>query len=82
MGKNKYRITFFSQYGALSYSRLLQKEGIPSISKPVPRHLSSSCGICLEVETDINILDRITDDIERVYLLKEDSQEVLLLENE
>lgn len=67
MVKNKYLILFFTQYGAINYSRLLKKTGIENITRPVPRALSSSCGICVETETEKDILEFLTDDVEGIY---------------
>ncbi|MEW6082031.1 MAG: DUF3343 domain-containing protein [Bacillota bacterium] len=43
-------VTFPSTYWALRAERLLKEYGIPVTLRPVPRTMSSSCGICLEVE--------------------------------
>lgn len=67
MEQNKYVILFFTQYGAIHYAKLLKKEGIESITKPVPRTLSSSCGICVETTTSADILNFITEDVEFIY---------------
>lgn len=69
MGKNKYLVLFFTQYGAISYKKLLAKHGYPSITKPVPRALSSSCGISVEAELspDVDILNLVTEDVEYIY---------------
>lgn len=80
MEKNKHLILFFTQYGAIHYARLLKKEGIESITKPVPRSLSSSCGICVEVKTEKRILDFITEDVEFIYRIGDDGSFELLFE--
>jgi len=43
-------VTFSSTYWALRAERLLKDQGMPVTLRPVPRTMSSSCGICLEVE--------------------------------
>ena len=43
---NKFIATFHSQFGAMSYYRTLKKQEIPARLMPVPRKLSSTCGIC------------------------------------
>lgn len=35
---------------ALRAEKLLRREGVPGRLIPVPRHLSSDCGVCLRVE--------------------------------
>jgi len=37
----------------LKAEKILQKEGLPYKLIPVPRHISSDCGICLRFETAI-----------------------------
>lgn len=82
MEKNKYIVLFFTQYGAIHYARLLKKEGIDSVTKPVPRTLSSSCGICVETVMSQDITDFITEDIERIYRVSADGTFDKLYENE
>lgn len=74
MEQNKYVILFFTQYGAIHYAKLLKKEGIESVTKPVPRVLSSSCGICVETTTCANLLDFITEDVEFIYRMTPQEQ--------
>lgn len=45
-----YIATFFSHYGAVTYQKQCEKEGIASCLAPVPRTLSSSCGTCVRCE--------------------------------
>lgn len=40
-------VLFHSTSGALLAEKLLKKEGIVYKIIPVPRHLSSDCGVCL-----------------------------------
>ena len=42
-------ILFFSTGHALKAEKALQKAGISCKLIPVPRHLSSDCGVCLRV---------------------------------
>ena len=43
-------VLFYSTSGALQAEKLLKKEGVTTKLIPVPRHLSSDCGICLRFE--------------------------------
>jgi hypothetical protein len=43
-------VLFYSISGALQAEKLLKKEGITTKLIPVPRQLSSDCGICLRFE--------------------------------
>jgi hypothetical protein len=38
---------FYSTSGALMAEKLFKREGIPHKIIPVPRHISSDCGVCL-----------------------------------
>jgi hypothetical protein len=40
-------VLFHSTSGALMAEKLLKKEGIEYKLIPVPRHLSSDCGVCI-----------------------------------
>ena len=42
-------LLFYSTSHALRAETLLGKAGIPNKLIPVPRHLSSDCGVCLRV---------------------------------
>ena len=45
---NEYGVVLFqSTSGALMAEKLLKKEGITYKIIPVPRHLSSDCGVCI-----------------------------------
>lgn len=43
-------VLFHSISGALRAERLLMAEGLPLKCVPVPRHLSSDCGICVRID--------------------------------
>jgi hypothetical protein len=46
--ENSYGVLLFhSTSGALRAEKLLKKEGIAYKIIPVPRHLSSDCGVCI-----------------------------------
>ncbi len=79
MEKNKYIVLFFTQYGAINYSRLLEAEGIGNEMKPVPRILSSSCGVCVEFVLDRqgDIENLLTEDVEYVYRAEKDSYKMI-----
>lgn len=38
---------FYSTSGALMAEKLFKREGIPHKIIPVPRHISSDCGVCI-----------------------------------
>ena len=46
--ENSYIVAlFYSTSGALMAEKLFKKEGISHKIIPVPRHISSDCGVCL-----------------------------------
>ena len=51
-------VLFHSTSGALRAEKLLKKEGIAYKIIPVPRHLSSDCGVCLRFESQDETLVR------------------------
>ncbi len=65
-----YLALFFTQSGAIKFSRAAAVRGISSEMQAVPRKLSASCGTAVKFfyEGDVNTL--ITEDIERLYEIK------------
>lgn len=45
-------VLFYSVSGALRAERLIKEAGITCKLIPVPRHLSSDCGLCLRFRTE------------------------------
>lgn len=43
----EYITTFYAHFGAMRFFRELKQQGINGKLMPVPRRLSSSCGICV-----------------------------------
>ena len=46
----KYLATFHTHFGAMKFNRHCIKEGVSVKMAPVPRELSSSCGVCVRFE--------------------------------
>jgi hypothetical protein len=67
----KYIATFFTHSGAIKYQRYLKKNNIPVDLMPVPRKISSSCGVAAAFQTDWDIKKIISEDIETIYLVEE-----------
>lgn len=68
----KYVITFHSVHFVMKAEALLKKEHIPVHLIPIPRHVSSDCGIALEVsennrERIIKILENNQFNIESIH---------------
>jgi hypothetical protein len=44
--------TFYTHYGAMLFHKHCETANIPSKLAPVPRELSSSCGVCVKFKSD------------------------------
>ncbi|KUO50736.1 MAG: hypothetical protein APF76_15680 [Desulfitibacter sp. BRH_c19] len=54
-----YIITFSSTYQALNFEKKFLSTKLIFTLRPVPREISSSCGIAAQIETDENAIDSI-----------------------
>ena len=63
----EYTVVFFTHSGAIKYHRYLNSIGIQNETMPVPRKLSSNCGIGVKFKTDQDINSMITEDIEKIF---------------
>lgn len=63
----EYTVVFFTHSGAIKYHRYLKSIGIDNETMPVPRRLSSNCGIGVRFKGDIDINNMITEDIEKIF---------------
>lgn len=62
-----YTVVFFTHSGAIKFEKKMIKMNIPCLLQPVPRKLSSSCGICARINYDGSIEDLIEAEIESIY---------------
>lgn len=62
-----YTIVFFTHSGAIKFEKKMIKMNITCLLQPVPRKLSSSCGICARINYDGSIKDLIEAEIESIY---------------
>lgn len=58
----------FTHSGAIKYKKLLNEINIECTLMPVPRKLSSSCGIGVKFNYNGEIISIILDEIEKVFL--------------
>ena len=68
----QYFITFFTHSGAIKFSRMLNKKNILNETSPVPRKLSSNCGIGVSLNYDEDIEELYIEDMERIYRKSDD----------
>jgi hypothetical protein len=56
-------VLFYSTSGAIRAEKLAKKAGLKVKLIPVPRHLSSDCGLCLRFESsDVENLQEVLDE--------------------
>lgn len=72
---------FFTHSGAIKYHRYLNSLEIVNETMPVPRKLSSNCGIGVKFQTDRNINNMITEEIEKMFKI-DDNKNILVYECE
>ncbi len=66
----EYLATFFTHSGAIKYKRHLKNQGYLVDLMPVPRRVSSNCGIAAKFKCDIDIKTIISEDIEQLYTIE------------
>jgi len=72
---------FFTHSGAIKYHRYLNNLEIANETMPVPRRLSSNCGIGVKFSTDRHINNMINEDIEKIFKIEE-NKNILVYECE
>lgn len=77
-----YTIVFHTQSGALKFDSKMKKLSIPCSLQPVPRRLSSSCGICAKLVYKEDPKKLVEPEIECIYKDLSNNQYELLFENE
>lgn len=51
--KKTYAVVLFKAVSyALKAEKILKQEGLPHKLIPVPKHISSDCGVCLRIDVD------------------------------
>ncbi|MCI6276489.1 MAG: DUF3343 domain-containing protein [Clostridium sp.] len=63
----EYIATFFTHSGAISFSRFLTKNLIENEKMPIPRKLSSNCGIGVSFNYDGDLEEIHSDDMEKIF---------------
>lgn len=69
----EYLATFFTHSGAIKYNRHLKKQGFSVDLMPVPRKVSSNCGIAARFKCDIDIATMVSEDIEKLFRIEENN---------
>ncbi|MCB7343203.1 DUF3343 domain-containing protein [Blautia obeum] len=66
----KYIATFYSHYGAIQYRKNCEKMNLEAVVMPVPRDLSSSCGICVRFEAEGEFPER-NEEVEQIVRIED-----------
>ena len=66
--------TFYTHYGAMRFDRFCREEKIAAQMAPVPRELSSSCGVCVRFESVDAPVVADHEDMERCYIVAPDGE--------
>ncbi|MGV8980158.1 DUF3343 domain-containing protein [Clostridium sp.] len=66
-----YISVFFTHLGALKYDKYLKSINIKSELMPVPRKLSSNCGVGIKFKYLKDINEIISEDIEKLFSLED-----------
>ncbi|AJD31949.1 DUF3343 domain-containing protein [Clostridium sporogenes] len=73
----EYIASFFTHSGAIKYSRFLNKLNINNQTMPVPRKLSSNCGIGVKFNYKGNLNNILAEDIEKLFSVKNGQYECI-----
>lgn len=76
----EYIAVFFTHSGAIKFNRRLKSSNLECELMPVPRQLSSNCGIGAKFKFDGDVMDIIDDEIEKIFIIK--NNEYKLVYNE
>jgi hypothetical protein len=63
----EYTATFFTHSGAIRFEKFAKEQGLQVQLMPVPRRLSSSCGIAARMQYEGDIRELIIEDIDSIY---------------
>ncbi len=63
----EYQVLFFTHTGAIKFNRAMIKENIPCELMPVPRTLSSNCGVSARIYYNGEVNTIIDDQIEKIF---------------
>lgn len=66
-----YMALFFTHSGAIKFNEVLKTIGINGTLMPVPRVLSSNCGISVKFSFNDKLEDLINEDIDKIYQISD-----------
>ena len=71
-----YTVVFVTHSGAVKFDRYMKNQGFFCELMPVPRKLSSNCGIGAKIEYDGSLKDIVSNDTEKIFRHVGDSFEL------
>ena len=77
---NEYIAVFFTHSGAIKFDRGCKANNIDCELMPVPRQLSSNCGIGAKFRFNEYIMDIVDDEIEKIFILKNEEYKLVYSE--
>lgn len=77
---NEYVAIFFTHSGAIKFNRKMKSNNIECELMPVPRKLSSNCGIGARLKFDKDILELVDDEVEKIFIVKDNEYELVYSE--
>lgn len=73
----EYIVLFFTQSGAMKFEKILAKKNLKCTLMPVPRKLSSSCGISVKFEYDGDVKSFVNDEVDKIYKIADGKYQLL-----
>lgn len=77
-----YMVLFFTHSGAMKFKRKSKKDSFSCELMPVPRQLSSNCGVSAHISYDGEIHNLLNDEIEKVYRIEENQYRLIYDEDQ
>ncbi len=66
-----YIAVFFTHSGAIKFNRKCKANGIECELMPVPRELSSNCGIGAKFKFHQDIMDMVDQEVEKIFIIED-----------
>ncbi|KLU64821.1 hypothetical protein DEAC_c31490 [Desulfosporosinus acididurans] len=65
-----YIVLFYTNSSALKFAKFIQRLNFQGELIPLPRKLTSSCGLGVKFEFTLNLAEIISDEIEKIYAVE------------
>lgn len=78
---NEYIAVFFTHSGAIKFNRKAKANNMECELMPVPRKLSSNCGIGAKFNFDKDIMELVDEEVEKIFIVKDGKYELVYSED-